>query len=96
MAFMIYCLDKPDHLEVRMANRPAHVEHLIKHEAQLISGGPLLTPDGETMIGSLLVVDMPDRVAVDAFLAADPYSKAGLFQSVTVTPYRNVFPRAAK
>ena len=96
MAFMIYCLDKPNHLEVRMANRPAHVEHLIKHERQLVTGGPLLSPDGETMIGSLLVVDMPDRAAVDAFLAADPYSKAGLFQSVTVTPYRNVFPRAAK
>lgn len=96
MAFMIYCLDKPNHLEVRMANRPAHVDHLIKYESQLISAGPLLTPDGQTMIGSLLVVNVDDRASVDAFVAADPYSKAGLFQSVTIMPYRNVFPRAAK
>lgn len=92
MAFMIYCLDKPDHLEVRMANRPAHVEHLIAHEKQLVTGGPLL--EGERMIGSLLVVDFATRAEVDVFLAADPYSQAGLFQSVTVTPYKNVFPRA--
>jgi uncharacterized protein YciI len=92
MAFMIYCLDKPDHLETRMANRPAHVDHLIAHEAHLVTAGPLL--DGERMIGSLLVVDFATRPEVDAFLAADPYSKAGLFQSVTVRPYKNAFPRA--
>lgn len=96
MAFMIYCLDKANHVETRLANRPAHVEHLTKYENHLISAGPLLTDDGQTMIGSLLVVDFADRAGVDAFLAADPYTKAGLFQSVTVKPYRNVFPRAAK
>jgi uncharacterized protein YciI len=96
MAFMIYCLDKPNHVETRLANRPAHVEHLTRHESHLISAGPLLTDDGQTMIGSLLVVDFADRAAVDSFLAADPYTKAGLFQSVTVKPYRNVFPRAAQ
>jgi uncharacterized protein YciI len=36
---------------------------------------------------------MPDRAAVDRFLAADPYTKAGLFQSVTVRPFRKVFPQ---
>ncbi len=96
MAYMVYCLDKPDRLETRLSNRPAHIEHLTKHEAHLISAGPLLSDDGQTMIGSLLVVDFADRAGVDAFLAADPYTKAGLFQSVTVKPYRNVFPRTAK
>jgi uncharacterized protein YciI len=92
MAFMIYCLDKPDHLEVRMANRPTHVEHLVAHEKHLITAGPLLEDD--KMIGSLLVVDFATREEVDAFLAKDPYTKANLFQSVTVKPYKNVFPRA--
>ena len=92
MAFMIYCLDKADHLEVRMANRPTHVEHLVAHEKHLITAGPLLEDD--KMIGSLLVVDFATREEVDAFLAKDPYTKANLFQSVTVKPYKNVFPRA--
>jgi hypothetical protein len=96
MAFMIYCIDKPGHAEVRAANRPAHVDHLTRHERQLVVAGPLLSPDGLAMIGSLIVLDADDRAAAEAFVAADPYTGAGLFQSVTITPYRKVFPRAAQ
>lgn len=46
------------------------------------------------MIGSLLVLDFPDRKAAEVFAANDPYAKAGLFQSVTITPFRKVFPQA--
>jgi uncharacterized protein YciI len=93
MQFAIHCLDKPGHAETRSSNRPAHVEHLKAHNDQLLLAGPLLSDDGAAMIGSLLVVEMADRAAVDAFLAADPYAKAGLFQSVTVRPFRKVFPQ---
>ena len=93
MQFAIYCLDKEGHVQTRLDNRPAHVEHLKAHNDQLLAAGPLLSDDGNAMIGSLLVVEMADRAAVDRFLAADPYSKAGLFQSVTVKPFRKVFPQ---
>lgn len=93
MQFAIQCLDKPGHAETRSNNRPAHVEHLKAHNDQLLLAGPLLSDDGSAMIGSLLVVEMPDRAAVDRFLAADPYAKAGLFQSVTVRPFRKVLPQ---
>ena len=69
MAFMIFCLDKANHLETRLANRPAHVEHLTKHESHLISAGPLLTYDGEAMIGSLLVVDFAAVPFIDSTAA---------------------------
>ncbi|TXH34023.1 MAG: YciI family protein [Rhodospirillaceae bacterium] len=93
MQFAIYCLDKPDHTEVRASNRPAHAEHLKAHNDHLLLAGPLLSEDGATMIGSLLVVEMADRAAVDRFIAADPYTKANLFQSVAVRPFRKVFPQ---
>jgi uncharacterized protein YciI len=93
MQFAIYCLDKDGHVQTRLDNRPAHVEHLKAHNDQLLAAGPLLSDDGNTMIGSLLVVEMADRAAVDRFVAADPYAKAGLFQSVTVKPFRKVFPQ---
>jgi len=93
MQFAIYCLDKEGHVQTRLDNRPAHVEHLKAHNDQLLAAGPLLSDDGNTMIGSLLVVEMADRAAVDRFIAADPYAKAGLFQSVTVKPFRKVFPQ---
>jgi len=93
MQFAIYCLDKEGHTQTRLDNRPAHVEHLKAHNDHLLLAGPLLSEDGNSMIGSLLVVDFPDRVAADRFAAADPYAKAGLFQSVTVKPFRKVFPQ---
>ena len=93
MQFAIYCLDKDGHTQTRLDNRPAHVDHLKAHNAELIIAGPLFSDDGTAMIGSLLVVEMADRAAVDRFIAADPYSKAGLFQSVAVRPFRKVFPQ---
>ncbi|MGE4529381.1 MAG: YciI family protein [Rhodospirillaceae bacterium] len=92
MLFAVTCLDKPDSLALRLANRDAHLAFA---KAQpFIIGGPLLSDDGQTMIGSLLVIEAPDRAALDVLLAADPYAKAGLFQSVTIHPYKKVFPMA--
>ena len=94
MQFAIVCLDKPDHLPVRMENRPAHVEHLKAHEAQILIAGPLLSDDGESPVGSLLIMEFADADAARAFAEADPYSKAGLFKSVNICPYRKTFPSA--
>jgi len=40
------------------------------------------------MIGSFFILDLPDRAAVEAFNAADPYTQAGLFGSVRIQPFR--------
>jgi hypothetical protein len=90
MLFAITCTDKPGALDLRMANRPAHLEHLKAHEASLVLVGPLLDPAGQPC-GSLLVVEAADRAAAEALAAADPYAKAGLFESVVVRPFRTVF-----
>ena len=90
MLFSIACTDKPGALELRMANRPAHLEHLAAHQAQLVLVGPVLDPEGMPC-GSLLVVDAADRAAAEAFAAADPYARAGLFESVVIRPFRAVF-----
>jgi uncharacterized protein YciI len=80
---------------VRADNRNAHVEFLTRHNDQIILAGPLLGDDGQAMIGSLLVLDFPDRAALDRFLSDDPYAKAGLFQSVAVKLFRKSFPKSA-
>jgi uncharacterized protein YciI len=91
MQFMAYCLDKPGALEIRMANRPKHVEYLTSYNDKLLFAGPLL--DGEAMIGSLLVLELTDRAEMDKFLANDPYAKAGLFHSVSVHGVKKAFPK---
>jgi uncharacterized protein YciI len=40
------------------------------------------------MIGSILLVDFPDRTAVDAWLAADPYVTEGVWREIEITPFR--------
>jgi hypothetical protein len=92
MQYAIYGLDKPNGLDVRKANRDAHVAHLRRHLDNIVVAGPLLSDDGATMIGSLIVVDFAEKAQLDAFLTDDPYAKAALFQSVAVRPWKKVLP----
>lgn len=88
MFFAVQCLDKPGHAQVRAENRAAHLDYLKRFGRRVAAAGPLLGDDGQQMVGSLLVLEFEDRAALDAFLAGDPYAKAGLFRSVEVRPWR--------
>jgi uncharacterized protein YciI len=92
MLFVMTCLDKPNAGSLRADTRPAHLEFIRARIAHVLLAGPLLAEDEKTPIGSMLVLDLPSRAEVDRFSAEDPYVKAGLFQSVTVRPFRQVFP----
>lgn len=92
MLFVIYAVDKPDSLAVRLANRQAHLDYLKGFEANLVFAGPFLADQGDGMEGSLLAMEFPDRAAAEAFAAGDPYSKAGLFESVAIRRWKKVLP----
>jgi uncharacterized protein len=92
MNFLLYCVDKAGHGHVRTENRPAHVEYLKTNLDRIVIGGPMLSDDGTAMLGSMLVIEAADRAEAEAFAAGDPYAKAGLFESVTISAYKKVFP----
>jgi uncharacterized protein YciI len=92
MNFVLYCVDKADHGHVRAENRPAHIDYLKSNLARIVIGGPMTSDDGAAMQGSMLVIEAADRAEAEAFAAGDPYAKAGLFESVTLTAYKKVFP----
>ena len=89
MLYATICLDKPDHLEVRKANRDAHLAHIRASGGAVRQGGPLLDADGE-MCGSLLIFEADDLATVEAWCADDPYEKADLFRSVEIRPWKRV------
>ena len=93
MHFVFHCTDKPDSAALRAANRPAHLAHLERHADAILAGGPLLGEDGTSAVGSLLILDFPDRAAAERFAADDPYARVGLFAAVTITPWRQVYPK---
>ena len=88
MRACLICIDKPGALQLRLDNRPAHVEHL-KTSGVVELAGPFLDAEGQ-MCGSMIVIDVPDLDAARAWAAADPYAKAGLFESVGIREWKKV------
>ena len=88
MLIALIALDKPGALEVRKANRDAHIAYL-KDTGVVQQAGPFLSNTGQ-MNGSLIVLDVPDMEAAQAWAAGDPYGKAGLFDSVTLRQWNKV------
>ncbi|MFU1477950.1 YciI family protein [Roseovarius sp. C7] len=80
--------DKPGALQVRLDNRADHVAYL-KGSGAVSQAGPLLDDAGE-MCGSLVVLDVADVAAAEAWAADDPYAKAGLFASVELIAWNKV------
>jgi uncharacterized protein len=87
MLYAVICTDKPDSLGIRKANRPEHVEYLQGLGDHLVLAGPFTEPDGETMNGSLIVIEAASLQAAKEIAAGDPFAKAGLFASVEVRPW---------
>ena len=88
MLVALIARDKAGALEIRKANREAHLAYAA--ESGLVSqAGPFLDDEGN-MCGSLLIPDVEDMAAAQGFADNDPYAKAGLFESVTLTAWKKV------
>lgn len=70
MLFVIHCLDAADGTPRRMENYPAHKAHLertAEFGIQIVMSGPLVKDDGESPIGSMFVIEAPNRAAVEKY-----------------------------
>ncbi len=90
MPMLIQCTDKPGSLQTRMDNRGDHLAYLDSKKDLLLAGGAVLDEEGKPN-GSVLILDTDDRAVAEEFAANDPYSKAGLFDSVTIASWRKAF-----
>ena len=88
MLFLTICKDKADSLNLRLESRPAHLEYLNNLGGKVKLGGALLGPDRQTPGGSMLIYEAENEDEVRKLVANDPFSKVGLFETVTVTPWR--------
>ncbi|WP_019025155.1 MULTISPECIES: YciI family protein [unclassified Thioalkalivibrio] len=98
MLYMIQGQDAPDSLDSRLAARPEHVARLqALHEAgRLVLAGPLPAIDSNDpgpagFTGSLIVAEFPSLEAAHEWADADPYVAAGVYTSVDVRPFKQVF-----
>jgi uncharacterized protein YciI len=64
---------------------PRHLEGMKALDRQVIIAGGLLDDEGK-MRDSALVMEFPDRAALDDYLAKEPYVSAGVRQKTEVEP----------
>ncbi len=88
MLFALICNDNPGGMAIRKEHRPEHLAYLQGLGDALKFAGPFTDETGESMTGSLIVVDAPSLEAVRDIAAGDPFAKAGLFASVDIRPWR--------
>ncbi len=91
MPYVVVTKDKPDSLDLRTSVRGVHLEYLVANKDKLLAAGAMIEDDGTGGHGGVLIVDTDDRAEAEAFIENDPFTKAGLFESVTVSRWRKAF-----
>jgi uncharacterized protein YciI len=99
MFYAIVGQDMPDSFERRLAARPAHLERLnaMQQAGRLLLAGPFPAVDGTDpgaagFSGSLIVAEFDTLAAAQSWADADPYVAAGVYDHVSVKPFKKVFP----
>jgi uncharacterized protein YciI len=95
MIFVLRLLDKPGGNALRDRVRPAHKAYLGAVADRIAFAGPLTHDDGITMIGSLLAIDFHSRDAAHAWLADEPFTRAGLYAGTEIHAFVNLWPQRA-
>ncbi|TXJ08561.1 MAG: hypothetical protein E6Q25_05190 [Acinetobacter sp.] len=96
--FVVQCTDHDNILEQRLAARPQHLARLddLYQQGRLVVAGPMpkdANDTGQGFYGSIIIVDFDSREALDAWLADEPYLHAGVYKSIDVKPFIQVFPK---
>jgi len=99
MWYAIMSRDVPGSLPLRATARAAHIDRLkqLADDGRLLIAGPHPAIDAEDpgpagFTGSLVVAEFASLAEAEAWAGADPYESAGVYESVTVKPFRKVLP----
>jgi uncharacterized protein YciI len=100
MYYAIIGTDVANSLDSRLSVRPEHLARLekLQNEGRLLTAGPFPAIDsgnpGEAgFTGSLVVADFESLIAAQQWADDDPYIAAGVYDSVSVKPFKKVFPQ---
>ena len=83
MQFIITAHDGENMLEKRMAVRSRHLEGMAKLGEHIVLAGGLLDDEGK-MKGSVLVLDLEDRAALDDYLKNEPYVVEHVWEKIKI------------
>ena len=95
MQFLVKAYDGEGMLDKRMEVRPRHLEGMKALGKRVVIAGGLLDDEGK-MKGSALVMEFPDRAALDAYLANEPYVVENVWQKIEFEPINVVLVNGEK
>ncbi|MDH5436986.1 MAG: YciI family protein [Gammaproteobacteria bacterium] len=99
MLYAFISQDVANSLEKRLSVRDKHLERLqeLKRQGRLILAGPHPAidsndPGAAGFTGSLIVAEFPSQTDAQTWADADPYVAAGVYEKITVKPFKKVLP----
>ena len=99
MLYAFISQDIDNSLEKRLSVRDKHIERLqeLKKQGRLLIAGPHPAIDSNDpgtagFTGSLIVAEFPSQNEAQTWADADPYVSAGVYEKVTVKPFKKVLP----
>jgi uncharacterized protein YciI len=85
--FALVAHDRPNAVADRQRLRADHFKFLDGLGEGLIFAGPFLNDQGEG-VGSIVVIEAADLEEARSTFARDPYAQGGLFDSITIKPWK--------
>ena len=99
MLYSIVGNDVENSLPLRKSARDAHLARLrrLQHDGKLVLAGPnpaidSVDPGAAGFSGSVIVAEFPSLEDAQAWAESDPYVAAGVYATVSVKPFKQVFP----
>jgi uncharacterized protein YciI len=99
MWYVIYSEDVENSLPLRKQTRAAHLERiqLLVDQGRVLVAGPCPAIDSEDpgeagFTGSLVIAEFSSLEEAQQWADTDPYAIAGVYQKVSVKPYKKVLP----
>ncbi|KOV86881.1 hypothetical protein ADL01_05790 [Streptomyces sp. NRRL WC-3618] len=93
MEFLCYHRDRPDSLPLRHELLEAHWSYMDQYAKEMIARGPTFADDGDTLTGSVHILDLPDPATARAFAFDEPGYQAGVYRDVLLRRWRNTLGR---
>ncbi|MGF1714028.1 YciI family protein [Photobacterium chitinilyticum] len=99
MWYVIFSQDVENSLERRLSVREKHLARLkeLQEQGRLLVAGPMPAIDSDNpgeagFTGSTVIAEFNSLADAKTWADADPYIEAGVYDNVTVKPFKKVLP----
>ena len=100
MLYSIIGTDIKDSLQKRLSVRQAHLARVqaLQDQGRLVLAGPNPAIESNNPIeagftGSVIIAEFSSLQEANDWIQDDPYTKAGVYESITVKPFKKLFPK---